>query len=579
MALLSDYTAGTISVADGDTAVTGVGTAWLAAEFQEGDLLFANGYSGVVLSVESNTALTLAQPWRGGALAGSSYRLRYQSDGSRFSAQARKLIELLGGTGNLEALGGLQGAANMLAYFSGAGQMDLTEFTPAARDFLAAADDAEMLEALGLGTPGTKGKDILSSTDMENLLSKLGPVFGGVAPVPSAAGVGLADGNFNTINVPGVYTIANDWANGPAGAASSGYNGILMVLARQFSNSYQQIFYESSGNVHRRYTTEVGGTNWPNGWERLPRLSGSNIWAGSQLADGGGAYVAWMLSRNGMNGVLEALSIGALQLATSTNHPITIRTNSVERARYTETGDYLIGTDAAISTGSGSNTGHYFVANGRYIRRSNGYQPFIQARLNSGGAVQEFFYDYTQVGVINISSTATSYGTSSDYRLKENVEPLVTFALTEDQFDLLDDCLLRVMTYQPVSFTWRSTGELTHGFIAHELQQVAPHAVAGEKDGMRDLGTITIPEHTIQVEDPETGEMVERIIPEQRIENAYQDDTPEGATWEKTHDEPAFQSVDASKLVADLTASVQSLTVLVLEQHAKIEGLTCRIGR
>ncbi|OHV81601.1 hypothetical protein [Rhizobium sp. LCM 4573] len=149
MALLSDYTSGTISVAANGTAVTGVGTGWVAAGFREGDLLFADGYTGVVKSVESNTALTLDQPWRGGALSGAAYRLRYQSDGSRFSAQARALIEMLGGSGNLEALGGLESAPNTLPYFTGSGQMGLTAFDQEARDFLAAATEEERLQALG----------------------------------------------------------------------------------------------------------------------------------------------------------------------------------------------------------------------------------------------------------------------------------------------------------------------------------------------------------------------------------------------------------------------------------------------
>ena len=96
MALQSDYVSGAISVADGDIAVTGVGSAWLSAGFREGDVVYANGFSGIVQSVNSNTSITLAQPWRGGTLNGSSYRLRYQGDGSRVSAQARQLIELIG---------------------------------------------------------------------------------------------------------------------------------------------------------------------------------------------------------------------------------------------------------------------------------------------------------------------------------------------------------------------------------------------------------------------------------------------------------------------------------------------------
>lgn len=162
MALLSDYTAGTITVAANGTAVTGSGTAWQAAGFKEGDLLIANGYFGSVGSVQSNTALTLAQPWRGGALAASAYRLRYQGDGSRYAAQARQLIELLGGNGNLEALGGLQGIADRLPWFTGAGQMDVTPFSAHARSMAGLVGGAGKFVA-STGTSTAALRDIVGT--------------------------------------------------------------------------------------------------------------------------------------------------------------------------------------------------------------------------------------------------------------------------------------------------------------------------------------------------------------------------------------------------------------------------------
>ncbi len=149
MALLADYTAGTVSVSANGTVLTGVGTAWKTAGFKDGDWFIANGWVNVVASVASNTSLTLAQPWRGGALSGAAYRLRYMSDGSRASAQARQLIDLLGGSGNLEALAGLVSAADRLSYFTGAGTAALTPLTPYARTLLDDADGPAMYGTLG----------------------------------------------------------------------------------------------------------------------------------------------------------------------------------------------------------------------------------------------------------------------------------------------------------------------------------------------------------------------------------------------------------------------------------------------
>lgn len=131
MALLSDYTAGTVSVANGGTTVTGVGTGWSAAQFKEGDWFIANGWVNVIASVASNTSLTLTAPYQGTTLATQPYRLRYMSDGSRSSAQARELINMLGGSGNIEAFAGLTGAANKIPMFTGPGTMTTIDRPPA----------------------------------------------------------------------------------------------------------------------------------------------------------------------------------------------------------------------------------------------------------------------------------------------------------------------------------------------------------------------------------------------------------------------------------------------------------------
>jgi hypothetical protein len=75
------------------------------------------------------------------------------------------------------------------------------------------------------------------------------------------------------------------------------------------------------------------------------------------------------------------------------------------------------------------------------------------------------------VGGISTSTTATTYATSSDYRLKEDVQPVLNAAE-------------RLMTLNPVNFAWKSNGERVDGFIAHEVQEVIPEAVTGEKDAV-----------------------------------------------------------------------------------------------
>jgi hypothetical protein len=92
---------------------------------------------------------------------------------------------------------------------------------------------------------------------------------------------------------------------------------------------------------------------------------------------------------------------------------------------------------------------------------SNTGTSFPWANYNASG---------TYVGGISCTSTATSFPTSSDYRLKQNVQPLVNAAALIAQL-------------KPSTFEFKEdTGTQVQGFIAHELQEVVPLAVVGEKD-------------------------------------------------------------------------------------------------
>lgn len=96
MAVLSDYTSGTITLANGSTAVTGTGTLFDVAKFREGDTLQIQNLTAIIASVNSNTSLTLTAPWTGTPLTNAPYRARYLPDGARVTAQTTTLIELLG---------------------------------------------------------------------------------------------------------------------------------------------------------------------------------------------------------------------------------------------------------------------------------------------------------------------------------------------------------------------------------------------------------------------------------------------------------------------------------------------------
>jgi hypothetical protein len=131
---------------------------------------------------------------------------------------------------------------------------------------------------------------------------------------------------------------------------------------------------------------------------------------------------------------------------------------------------------------------------------------YIGANGGSGGLIQ-FYYTSLYTGAITTNGTTTSYVTSSDYRLKENVQPM-------------QDALAVIAQLNPVTYTWKADGSDGQGFIAHELQAVVPDCVTGEKDAVDAEGN------------------------------------------------PQYQGVDTSFLVATLVKAVQELTARIAALEA-----------
>ena len=192
---------------------------------------------------------------------------------------------------------------------------------------------------------------------------------------------------------------------------------------------------------------------------------------------------------------------------------------TTERMRIDSSGNLLVGTTSnlygssrlCLSTTSGnvplavqSQNGGFGSIYGNVSGTSNYYALVFQ---NNAFA--------NTVGYIACSGSTTSYATSSDYRLKDNVLPMT-------------GALEKVSKLKPVTYKWKLDNTDGEGFIAHELQAIIPNAVTGDKDAIDEKGN------------------------------------------------PKYQGIDTSFLVATLTAAIQEQIQIINDLKARIETLEAK---
>ena len=164
--------------------------------------------------------------------------------------------------------------------------------------------------------------------------------------------------------------------------------------------------------------------------------------------------------------------------------------------------------------------------NHRTGSHTTSYIQFRRGNVGNGSAI----------GTITGNGSLISYGTGSDYRLKENIVPMSVNGLTV------------INNLRPKQFNFISNPDKTvDGFIAHELQEHVPLAVVGEKDATRAIGNI------VKIDDES---VVNESVPKPEELEA-------GTEWTKTGEEPVYQNVDLSKLVPYLVNAIQELSARV----------------
>jgi len=180
-------------------------------------------------------------------------------------------------------------------------------------------------------------------------------------------------------------------------------------------------------------------------------------------------------------------------------------------------------------------------------RSANDEAPVI--RINRGGtSPNRRLIDFTAGsgstvgGITTDGAQITIFGQASDYRIKTNIQQLTN--ATE-----------KIQSLNPVSFEYtdRNPGVSYQGFVAHELAEICPKAVVGEKDASEAIGTYTDVDGNVETEVTEPEAI------------------PFGATWEQTGTRDLLQAVDATKLIPLLTKALQ-------EALDKIETLETRLS-
>jgi hypothetical protein len=220
---------------------------------------------------------------------------------------------------------------------------------------------------------------------------------------------------------------------------------------------------------------------------------------------------------------------GAMYLTTTAAQPMVFQTTNADRMRIDSSGRMIMASNAngllgqiqAGITANSASTNSVITS----TCNSSGPYPFgARGETSSQGLFGFFNESNSVIGSITRSGSNVAYNTSSDYRLKENIAPMI-------------GALAKVAQLKPVTYTWKADGLDGEGFIAHELAEVKPHAVFGEKDAVE----------------------------------TYLDD--EGN--EQTRIKP--QGIDTSFLVATLTAAIQELKAINDTQAETINALTARI--
>jgi hypothetical protein len=241
---------------------------------------------------------------------------------------------------------------------------------------------------------------------------------------------------------------------------------VFSTTADGNSSVSERLRIDSSGNVGI-------GTTSPDGRADIAQDQNTTKFTSPHLA----LTATDTTNTTGFTGISYAAStltnygwtVGALRATSGSNSAFlfTQHNNSAsgtERMRIDGTGRLFVNTSGAEPSSSQA---------GVRISGIDGENFFKSATTQTSGYDQLLFINGNgNVGSISTSGSATSYNTTSDYRLKENV-------VTDY------DATTRLKQLKPSRFNFKADKDTTvDGFLAHEVSSIVPEAVTGTKDGV-----------------------------------------------------------------------------------------------
>jgi hypothetical protein len=360
----------------------------------------------------------------------------------------------------------------------------------------------------------------------------LRPVSGNVS-LDSTGTTGIRSPSANTLAFfeGGVEAMRIDSSGnvgiGTSSPATYGKLAIAGTLATIADNNAYALYAGrySSGFDFATLNTSADTTGWDfqvNGTGRMRITSDGLVGIGTSSVNEkfevSGTVVASGLNARITNTDTDASARAAIQFKTGASSNVwqTFAINGALVTGVAGVADYMrITSGGALLVGTSSNASPFDSCQMAIDTTSDGIR--IRAGDGTNGTPLRFIRGTTTttIGTISTTTTATAYNTSSDYRLKENILPMT-------------GALAKVSALKPVTYTWKSTSEASQGFIAHELAEVVPDAVTGEKDAVDEEGN------------------------------------------------PVYQGIDTSFLVATLTAAIQELNAKVEAQATEIAELKAR---